>query len=285
MRDADAISLSSMNSSEEQTAQKDASKITLPKHYDPMGFLNDLEVSINFFTTHFPYLRKDPKIVLEGLKNPIEAPKIVATRSAQLFGCLLMELVMPSKIRHMTNAVQNIETRFEFFKEVLQTCLHAVPLFCKRALQAIFLPESLEFSIPLEISIDLLLLGDKLGPIPFPKYYEDLLKMVRTMRNYDRVLELATDAVLKAKIQELKVKAFSRDFIHVLETMDENGVDLIQPFLLELFSNSETRVLAVWNLFCPFARVIGRKSKFIIWIFRSFKCYVNFGKIYYVCLS
>lgn len=27
------------------------------------------------------------------------------------------------------------------------------------------------------------------------------------------------------------------------------------------FENAETRVLASWNLFCPFAKVIGRKSK------------------------
>lgn len=234
--------------------------ITLPKHYDPMGYLNDFEVCMNFFRAHFPYLRKDPKVVLTGLKDRTKLPSLV-----KLFGCLLLELVLPKRLRHMC-IVRTVEERFEFYKSVVKSSLNYVPLFCRRAVQAIFFPQSLEFSIPLDISLDLLLLGDKIGPIPFPECFGDIYKMIKGMRNYERILAVAApeDVGLKVKLQELKVKSFSRELLQVLPALDDQGLEIVLPFVIQLFQNPETRVLAVWNIFCSFSRAIGRKSK-ILW--------------------
>lgn len=231
--------------------------ITLPKHYDPMGFLNDFEVCLNFFRSHFPYLKKDPKVVLTGLKDRSKLPFLV-----KIFGCLLLELVLPKRIKH-ASIVRSVEERFELYQSVVKSWLNYVPLFCRRAVQAIFYPESLEFSIPLDISLDLLLLGDKIGPIPFPDYFGEIYKMIKGMRNYERILAVAApeDVGLKVRLQELKVKSFSRDLLQVLPALDQQGLDIVLPFVVELFQNPETRVLAVWNIFCSFSRAIGRKSK------------------------
>lgn len=232
--------------------------ITLPKHYDPMGYLNDFEVCINFFRAHFPYLKKDPKVVLTGLKDRNKLPSLV-----KLFGCLLLELVLPKRLKHVS-IVKTVEERFEFYQSVVKSSLNYVPLFCRRAVQAIFHPESLEFSIPLEISLDLLLLGDKIGPIPFPDYFGDIYKMLKGMRNYERCLAVAApeDIGLKVRLQELKVKSFSRDLLQVLPVLDEQGLEIVLPYVIELFQHPETRVLAVWNIFCSFSRAVGRKSTF-----------------------
>jgi len=244
-----------VNSSDTKT--KVWKNISLPKHYDAMGFLNDFEVCMNFFKTHFPYL-KDTNVSLSELKNRNEIAPIV-----KLFGCLLIEIVLPQKVRHVSS-VQSVGEKYKFYKDVLKGFINQVPLFCRRAVQAIFDRESLEFSIPLDISLDLLLLGDRLGPIPFPIYFEEAYKMLRTMRNYEKILATAApdDTGLKTRVQELKVKSFSRDLIQLLTFLDADGVDLVLPFVIEMFENPETRVLAVWNLFCPFARAIGKKSKF-----------------------
>ncbi|ODM88202.1 WD repeat-containing protein 81 [Orchesella cincta] len=230
--------------------------INLPKHYDPMGFLNDFEVCMNFFRSHFPYLKKDPKVVLTGLKDRTKLPSLV-----KLFGCLLLELVLPKRLRHVC-IVRTVEERFEFYQSVVKSSLNYVPLFCRRAVQAIFFPESLEFSIPLDISLDLLLLGDKIGPIPFPDYFGEIYKMIKGMRNYERILAVAApeDIGLKVRLQELKVKSFSRDLIQVLPSLDEQGLEIVLPFVIEIFQNPETRVLAVWNIFLPFSQKIGRKK-------------------------
>jgi hypothetical protein len=222
-----------------------------------MGFLNDFEVTMNFFKTHFPYL-KNPLINLTGLKNRSEIP-----HSIKLFGCLLLELVLPQKVRHVAASVTSVEEKFEFYKEIVKGTMNLVPLYCRRATQAIFDRDSLEFSIPLDISLDILLLGDRLGPIPFPMYFEDIYKMLRTMRNQEKILATVApdNFALKTHLQEFKVKTFSRELIQLLGSLDTDGIDLVLPYVIELFENPETRVLAVWNLFCPFSRAIGKKSK------------------------
>lgn len=254
-----------MRETEQEEASQDGSdakakvwkNITLPKHYDPMGFLNDFEVSINFFRAHFPYLKPDPKVELAGLKDRSKLPSLV-----KLFGCLLLELVLPKRLKHV-GIVRTVDERFEFYQSVVKTSLNYVPMFCRRAVQAIFYPGSLEFSIPLDISLDLLLLGEKIGPIPFPEYFGDIYKMIKAMRNYERILAVAApeDTGLKVRIQELKVKSFSRDLLQVLPALDDQGLDIVMPFVIELFQHPETRVLAVWNIFCSFSRAIGKKSK------------------------
>ncbi|CAL8094916.1 unnamed protein product [Orchesella dallaii] len=81
--------------------------INLPKNYDPMGFRNDFKVCMNFFRSHFPYLKKVPKVVLTGLKDRSRLPSLV-----KLFGCLLFELVLPKRLRHVC-IVRTIEERFK----------------------------------------------------------------------------------------------------------------------------------------------------------------------------
>ncbi|CAL8094920.1 unnamed protein product [Orchesella dallaii] len=86
--------------------------------------------------------------------------------------------------------------------------------------------------------------------------------MIKGMRNYERILAVAApeDVGLKVRLQELKVKSFSRDLIQVLPTLDEQGLDVVLPFVIELFQNPETRVLAAWNIFLPFSQKVGRKK-------------------------
>lgn len=224
-----------------------------------MGLFNDFEVTMNFFKTQFPYL-KDPQVILTGLKDRNEMHP-----SVKVFGCLLLEIVLPQKFRHMTATIC-IEEKFNFYKTVVKNSMTLIPLFCRRAVQSIFDSDSLEFSIPINISLNLLLLGEKLGPIPFPFYFADIYKMIRSMRNYEKVLATSApeDVGYRLRLQELKVQSFSRDLIQLLSSLDNEGIDLVLPFVIEMFENPETRVLAVWNLFCPFAKIIGRKSKAII---------------------
>ncbi|CAG7731131.1 unnamed protein product [Allacma fusca] len=229
--------------------------ISLPKHYDPMGFLNDLEVSLNFFRSHF---NEEPQIRLLGLKNREEIPDQV-----KLFGCLLLELTLTSKFSHISSVVTSVQEKFDFYKKAVNNALlESLPLFAKRAVQAIFLPHTLEYSLPLQISLSLFLKGDRLSPLAFPRYFPDVLKMVRTLRNFDGLLQTSepSDTIYRIKVQELKVKSFSRDLISILNLIDEEGLEIILPFVIELFHHPETRVLAVWNLFCPISRAIGRKK-------------------------
>jgi len=222
-----------------------------------MGFLNDFEVTLNFFKVHFPYL-KNPSVKLTGLKNRDENNHFV-----KIFGCLLLELVLPHKVRHIATSVKSVHEKFTFYKDIVKGSMHFIPLYCRRAIQAIFDRDSLEFSIPLDISLDIILLGDRLGPIPFPVYFEDIYKMIRTLRNQEKILATVApeNLALKTHLQEFKVKTFSRELIQLLSSLDADGIDLVLPYVIELFENPETRVLAVWNLFCPFARAIGKKSK------------------------
>jgi hypothetical protein len=240
----------------ESDLEKETEFITLPRHYDPMGFLNDFEVSLNFFKTHF---NSKTGVTLKGV-----APKRPTSDYVKLFGCLLVELAFPTKVQHIVNAVKDVDKRFEFYRILMDT-LEPIPLFIKRTIQVIFSPDaSFTFIVPLDISTRFLLLAGDLSPIPFPKYFDQLYKLVRGLRNFDSMLSIADplDVTFRQKVDEMRVKAFSRDLVHMINDLDEDGLELVLPFILDLFKNPSTRVLAVWNIFCPFARVIGRKSKY-----------------------
>ena len=238
--------------------EKETEFITLPRHYDPMGFLNDFEVSLNFFRTHF---NSKTGVQLTGI-TPKGSERSVS-EYVKLFGCLLIELIFPTKVQHVVNAVKGVDKRFEFYQTLMDT-LEPIPQFIKRTIQVIFSPDSsFNFSIPLDISTTLLLLAGDLSPIPFPKYFNQFYKLVNGLRSFDSMLSVADplDAAFRQKTEEIRVKSFSRDFIQMINDFDEVGLELVLPFILDLFKNPSTRVLAVWNLFCPFARAIGRKSK------------------------
>jgi hypothetical protein len=250
----------------ESSAEKEY--ITLPRHYDPSGFLNDFEVCLKFFSTHFNNIHG---IKLKGLKSRHsqysgDSPPTKQEGESdyiKLFGCLIVELILPHKVQYISSKLRDIDERFNFYRKMLRS-LDPVPIFIKRTLQLIFTPkESLDFSIPLKISTELLLLNGGLSPLPFPRYFDSVYKLVRSLRNYDSSLKTSdpTDLSFRFKVEELKVKSFSRDLIQVLNDFDEEGLDLVLPFVLELFRDPNTRVLAVWNIFCPFARAIGRESE------------------------
>jgi len=227
-------------------------------------------VCLKFFKTHF---NTTDGIRLKGIKAHHRMPKEDSDSLVEddngpsdyvkLFACLMVELNLPQKLHYVSSKLRQISHRYEFYRKLLRN-FEPLPLFIKRGIQAIFTrDESLLFSIPLETSIELLLLNKGLSPIPFPNYFPSVYKVVRSLRNYDSSLSTAdpSDVEFRSKVEELKVKSFSRDLIQILNDLDEEGLELVLPFVLELFNDPSTRVLAVWILFCPFARAIGRQSK------------------------
>lgn len=56
------------------------------------------------------------------------------------------------------------------------------------------------------------------------------------MRNYEKVLATASpeDVGYRLRLQELKVQSFSRDLTQLLGTLDNEGIDLVLPFVVEM---------------------------------------------------
>lgn len=240
--------------------------LMLPRNYDPCGFLNDFEVCLKFFKTHF---NNTAGIKLKGIREHHKHDNIQTENDSgpssiyvKLIGCLMVELVIPHKLHYVSSKLRDIPQRFEFYRKLLRN-FEPFPIFIKRAIQVIFARKMYHFAIPLEISIELLLLNKGLSPIPFPNYFPAVYKVVRGLRNYDSSLSTSDplDLDFRTKVEELKVRSFSRDLTQILDELDEEGLELVLHFVLELFQNPNTRVLAVWNLFCPFSRAIGRQSK------------------------
>lgn len=109
------------------------------------------------------------------------------------------------------------------------------------------------------------LLQPLINLIPFSTYYDQLYTFICHLNKFDKELCFAEHLTLPDdekgnllhEIADEKVLYASQMLPRILPQLDSEGVDLLIPFLLHMFDNRWTSLLAVWHLFDPISQALG----------------------------
>ncbi|XP_013406370.1 WD repeat-containing protein 81 isoform X2 [Lingula anatina] len=251
--------------------------ITLPENYDPLELLNEVERGCGFSTSvlHSWPQRK----TVEEIQTVQAQIQDKVNRDMQILGCLLVEMFLSAKLHAIS-----FETSFkgrcrivrgvarQFFHELPRPIRHVVKwlLQLNRSLPASAADSNLAFPYRLQSREGLpppnasILLEPTFQVISFPAYFPELYAFLKELRAADNSLfshfndvhEVSDDGSF-SKLMKNKVDIFARNFSQLSPKLDEAGVELLMPYLKELFSDRATMVNAAWNLFGPVAKLLG----------------------------
>lgn len=236
-------------------------------------------------------------IRIETEKNvSTQCKQVVATRRAQemlVFGCILVELFMPSKLRAMGSNLQvpSFKRRLENCRALLFSKRDEVPKCIRSVVTLLLQIDNIsglqtstgirtypitDFGIPPPSAHQLLLsnLSSHLLPLPasFPCLYASL-KTFQDLQNLEEELKYTkidshlnnssfNDAIsmISKRINETEVTELAKS-LHALDQTKKGMVltnlkwmDFIFPLLFEMLKNRKTDVNAAWHLFEPASR-------------------------------
>ena len=255
--------------------------IQLPHDYNPLVALNRVEMLFNLV------LKSSRSIPEQSIKckDTQQAVKQLAhlrrVRDMQAIGCIIVEMFSPSKC-HILSSKTSLSDRYAHARKLLLHDQTDMPRCIRHTLKVIFQIDSTKTirdnTIPNKyepVSSDGLpppsahqLLQPLINVIVFPSFFSKLYAFVRKMRQYSQLLSeaqvLKCDSQLKQgyilKVAEIRVKTAAKDLPRLLPNLSPEGIDLMLPYLIELFDYPESAVNAAWYLISPLAQALGPEA-------------------------
>ncbi|XP_064489636.1 WD repeat-containing protein 81-like isoform X2 [Ornithodoros turicata] len=235
--------------------------IVLPKDYNPLVKLQQLESLCSFSLTHAPYAV--PSLALSADKLNSRSPSQTGhnARTADMFvlGCLLVEMsafssTAPYASRDLNCRYAHAVHFLKLYSNKLPKCLQAaVQLLLQTGRPRPTLPDgSFEWRYPCVCDSGLpppsahQLLQPLLPILPFPGLYPSLYEFLARMD----ALQVPTE----------KVKHASQELPHLLAAIRGSDLELMMGHLNDLFSHEEVSLLAVWQLFEMVGQALGPKA-------------------------
>ncbi len=246
--------------------------IPLPKDFDPLTRLNELEGTNAFLSKNGCYSaladpKSEPDHSALGRRNgAIEGlVRRRRFRDMRVLGCLIMEIFLPRKFLSLGERA-SLEGRMEAALGVLQHEIHLVPLCIRETVKSLLqtgssghLPKVTEFGPSPPTAFQLLC--PTLSSLKFPDQFRAL---ARVLRGIDPTQMIAFNSKLtkenRAEAAEFRVKLAASELQPFYDCLKLEVMPLLLPMIKELFNDSSTAVVAAWYLFEPIARILGPRA-------------------------
>jgi WD repeat-containing protein 81 len=249
--------------------QKVTTMIPLPKDFDPVAKLNEVESTNAFLAksgcSAFQRSHRASSCETGGGASTLLASRR-AVRDMQVLGCLILELFLPKKFLALGGKA-DLKARYDAAAAVLRNEPHLVPMCVRQAVRTLLLPD---FKIdpsdkyPAVSDAGLppptaqLLLNPALTSIHFPLHFSALAKILRGIDTGQTVAfggKLTADNL--REVAEFRVKLAAAELQPIYESLRPDDMQLLLPMVKALFEASATAVVAAWYLLEPVGRLLG----------------------------
>ncbi|KAG7171126.1 WD repeat-containing protein 81-like, partial [Homarus americanus] len=258
--------------------QADLPSIQISHDYNPLIALNQLEMLFNLVLKSSRIIPEQPTKCRDIQQAVKQAAHLRRVRDMQAVGCIIVEMFSPSKCRILSTKA-SLRERYIHAHKLLTHDQTDIPRCIRHTLQVIFqiknwkdvkdntLPNKYE-----PVSSDGLpppsphqLLQPLINVIVFPSYFPKLYRFVCKMRQYSQLLNEAHMMLREPhkrkeyilKVAEIRVKMAAKDLPNLLPILSAEGLDLVLPYLIELFEYPESAVNAAWYLTSVIAQALG----------------------------
>jgi WD repeat-containing protein 81 len=237
--------------------------ITLPKDFNPVSVLQDVESLFHFSSEVLhtkPKEREKQQTCSSPFKNAMAQSRV---REMQTLGCLLVELYLANKLKASNSSQCSFEDRLQMCLKVVEDHWKDVP-FAVRKVTSVLLEvddngrkrcsgastewyKSISHNGLPPPSAHQLLQPLLSGIVPFPQYFEQLYVLLAEINKLESMDE---------DTSELEINIFHKEFPSLLPVMDADGLNLLMPHVVRLLK-SESATNAAWRLFDPLAKALG----------------------------
>ena len=259
-----------------------------------MLFLETYEASLKD-SKMYKNLKQRRQQALNSKKQFKQIVQEFKTRDLKAVGCIIIEIFMSKKLRSLTKFDSSFDDRFEACQKLLKSEENILPYCVQNAVKLLFgmLSDNSQITnlgLPNPNAQQLLqpVLANIL--IPFPDHFFKIYAAVKSVIQFNSAADMLEifsfydcdgkncekfeeqDRMrvgIQRKIAECKVKAFAALTEGLLEpsAFDQfNAVDIILPYVSDMFKNEETGILAAWYLFDNLSTAIGieKTKKFLL---------------------
>lgn len=234
--------------------------ISLPRDYNPLMSMIQLETLYNF--TNKAIGRFPPKV--EGTRcNRVHSFHQRRTRDMVTIGCLLSEIFIAPKLRAISMD-SSLEDRFHLIRHILGTELNDLPRCVRKVVRLLLqidegndksntkefplrYPAVTSAGLPPPSAHQLLL---TLAPIlSFPNYFKKLYTFICELRTFQSKIErleismCVSDTSAESQIADIAatmVQTAAFRLPELLPLLDEEGLDLLIPYLRQMFEGPHT---------------------------------------------
>lgn len=213
------------------------------------------------------------------------------TKDLKILGCLIVEIFMNKKLRSLTSSNSTFEQRYAACLKLMKHDEKLLPGCVNYAVELLFGMHS-DGSQITNLGLPDPTVQQFLQPIlsnfliPFPDHYFRIYAAIKSLKSFESALQMLdlytfydcdgkncekyeeqdkTRVGIQRRIAECQVKAFITITEGLLEPSgfeQYDAVELLLPFIIDMFNSEETGILAAWFLFDPISTAIGiDKSK------------------------
>lgn len=267
-----------------QTKGPESDRITLPKMYDPLADLNQLEASFLFSSKTFKQMpKKTEQEAALGLDHVTDA----VWRDVQSFACLACEIFLKDQVQFQDRS-WSLEDRFTYLCQVYRENPSVMPRSIVSLVQEVLYlhksksalenlttrPHLCLFRYPTVNSRGLppptpaQLLHPFVNLVPFPAYFPQLYECICNLKHKEQEIEQIRWKNNNLMEKDKLIKVISREKVTILQHfLEENqgcygeeGIELVLPYVQDLFSQEDTAVQAAWSLFNLIGQELGQKE-------------------------
>jgi WD repeat-containing protein 81 len=259
-----------------------------------MMFLETYEASLKD-SKMYQNLKQRRQQSLNSKKHFKQIIQECKTRDLKTIGCIIIELFMSKNLRSLKRLNDTFEERFEACLRLLncdESYLPSCVQYAVKLLFGMFTEDSqiTNLGLPNPNAQQLLqpILANVL--IPFPDHFYKIYAAVKSINQFDSSTEMLDlfsfydcdgkncekfeeqDKIrvgVQRRIAECKVKAFAALTEGLLEPSafeQFDAIEILLPYIIDMFNNEETGILAAWYLFDNIATAIGvdKTRKFLL---------------------
>lgn len=268
--------------------------IVLSKDYNPLATLNQLESLISF-TAQTSCTVSSFEFQLKQDKNLNHTYHHFKSRDMMVFGCLIVEIALAPKLRIIPRNI-TFEERYNIIIKLLKSHFHEVPRCFQEALKLLLQIDFPKKQINEKTTVPFQyppvtfkglpppsahqLLQPLIRILPFPSYFSELYSFIHQMNHYSACLEdIKKNYTLENKQEKIynlsmaKINLAMSILPSLLNKLNQEGLDLLTPYLQDLFECPDTALLAAWHLFNMVAQALGPQQtvrKFLVTIIHLF---------------
>ncbi|KAL5008764.1 hypothetical protein ScPMuIL_014345 [Solemya velum] len=253
--------------------------IILPADYNPIAFLEHQEALGNFSSKTL----KDLPPSVKSKKDTRPSEMDLVARDMQVFGCLMCEMFLASKL-HMQSPSASLTQRYRILQSLAASEKSEMPRCIQKAAEKLLKLDAKSntgkqtlFSLFEYDIVDsgghpppspVFFLQPMVDILPFPSYFSELYKCLCFLKQKDADIDQIF--VTTARIQERNkiIKILAREKVKFLEEFlarfrgqfGTEGIELLLPYIEELFDNPDTSVQAAWYLFTLISSELGPRE-------------------------
>ncbi|XP_048259803.1 WD repeat-containing protein 81-like [Haliotis rufescens] len=256
----------------------EAACIQLPRDFCPHAELDYMEAQLAFCNRTLQQISDTGNIKEPGAKDT-ELPCIVSEDMVK-FSCLMCEMFLSSRLR-MKDTYVSLTRRYDKIMQLAASDFSELPRPLHKAVHNLihrvqkkphpFHQGESTFKFPsvtkngLPPPTPALLLQSYTGLLPFPTYFSELYKCLCQLKQKDaeadhiqfsNKLPSEKASLLKHKERE-KVPVLEQFLLKYQGKLGKEGLELLLPYIEELFQQETTTVQAAWSFFGVISKELG----------------------------